>query len=78
MATGPMESSFGLAIALTLLAGLATGIGGALVLAVVTGIMVFLSLDRLLPNAKRYGWGHESVYGLLVGMLIMALTLAWL
>jgi ZIP family zinc transporter len=38
--------------------------------------MVFLALDQLLPNAKRYESGHESVYGLIAGMLIMAVTLA--
>lgn len=51
--------------------------GTGLTLAAVAGIMVFLALDQLIPNAKRYGSGHESVYGLLAGMLLMALTLAW-
>lgn len=61
-----------------LLVGAALGDDGmGAVLAAVAGIMVFLSLDQLLPNAKRYGSGHESVYGLLAGMLLMALTLAW-
>ncbi|MCA9650802.1 MAG: zinc transporter ZupT [Myxococcales bacterium] len=61
-----------------LLVGHALGEAGVgLVLATVAGIMVFLALDQLLPNAKRYGSGHESVYGLLGGMLLMALTLAW-
>jgi ZIP family zinc transporter len=52
--------------------------GMGIVTAAVAGIMVFLSLDQLLPNAKRYDSGHESVYGLLVGMLIMALSLVLL
>lgn len=52
--------------------------GMAALMAAVAGVMVFLALDQLLPNAKRYGVGHESVYGLVVGMLIMAVTLSWL
>jgi zinc transporter, ZIP family len=47
----------------------------ALVTAGVAGVMVFISLDTLIPNAKRYEEGHDAVYGLMVGMGIMALTL---
>lgn len=43
--------------------------------AAVAGVMVFLALDQLIPNAKRYEPGHGSVYGLIAGMGIMALTL---
>jgi ZIP family zinc transporter len=46
--------------------------------AAVAGIMVFLSLDQLIPNAKRYDEGHAAVYGLLSGTAIMAVTLEWL
>lgn len=45
--------------------------------AVVAGIMVFISFDELLPAAKEYGEHHLSIYGLIAGMLIMALSL-WL
>lgn len=44
--------------------------------AVVAGIMVFLSFDELLPLAEEYGEHHLCIYGLISGMLIMALTLA--
>ena len=50
----------------------------AIVSAGVAGVMVFISLDLLIPNAKTYDEGHDSVYGLVGGMLIMALTLWWL
>ncbi|MCH5336802.1 MAG: zinc transporter ZupT [Campylobacter sp.] len=43
--------------------------------AVVAGIMVFISLDELLPAAKIYGNTHDSLYGLIGGMFIMALSL---
>lgn len=46
-----------------------------LVFAVVAGIMVFISLDQLIPNAKKYDTGHNAVYGLIAGMAAMALTL---
>jgi ZIP family zinc transporter len=41
----------------------------------VAGIMVFISLDELLPAAKEYGEGHMAIYGLIGGMAIMALSL---
>ncbi|MDF1563656.1 MAG: zinc transporter ZupT [Deltaproteobacteria bacterium] len=41
----------------------------------VAGVMVFISLDQMLPNAKKYGQGHESLYGLIAGMAVMAITL---
>lgn len=41
----------------------------------VAGIMVFISLDQLLPTAQRYGHHHLSIYGLIAGMAVMALSL---
>lgn len=41
----------------------------------VAGIMVFISLDELLPSAQRYGEHHLSIYGLTVGMVVMAISL---
>jgi ZIP family zinc transporter len=46
-----------------------------IVFAAVAGIMVFISLDQLVPNAKRFDEGHQSVYGLISGMAVMAITL---
>lgn len=43
--------------------------------AVVAGIMVFISLDELLPSAEEYGEHHLSIYGLIAGMAVMALSL---
>ncbi len=45
--------------------------------AAVAGIMVFISLDELLPSAREYGKHHLSIYGLIGGMAVMALSL-WL
>lgn len=41
----------------------------------VAGIMVFISLDELLPTSKAYGKGHDSLIGLVAGMVVMALSL---
>jgi len=43
--------------------------------AMVAGIMVFISFDELLPAAEKYGEHHLAIYGLLAGMLVMALSL---
>jgi len=41
----------------------------------VAGIMVFISFDELLPAAEEFGEHHLSVYGLIAGMAVMALSL---
>ncbi|MDZ5000966.1 zinc transporter ZupT, partial [Clostridium perfringens] len=42
-----------------------------IIFAMVAGIMVFISLDELLPAAKEYGEHHLSIYGLILGMIVM-------
>ncbi|HHX37939.1 MAG TPA: zinc transporter ZupT, partial [Clostridiaceae bacterium] len=79
------------AVRYALLSGLAEPLGalfGALILlpflndaimgfvfAGVAGIMVYISIDELLPTAEKYGEHHYSIYGLIVGMAIMAISL---
>ncbi|MDD4029009.1 MAG: zinc transporter ZupT [Caldisericia bacterium] len=41
----------------------------------IAGIMVFISLDSLLPAAEEYGNHHLAITGLVLGMLIMAVSL---
>ena len=41
----------------------------------VAGIMVYISLDELLPTSRAYGKGHDSIYGLIAGMAVMAVSL---
>ena len=43
--------------------------------AAVAGIMVFISLDELLPAAQQYGQHHTSIIGVIIGMAIMAISL---
>lgn len=38
----------------------------------VAGIMVFISLDELLPTAEKYGEHHIAIYGVIAGMVVMA------
>jgi ZIP family zinc transporter len=41
----------------------------------VAGIMVYISVDELLPTSRAYGKGHDSLLGLVAGMVVMALSL---
>jgi ZIP family zinc transporter len=45
------------------------------VFAGVAGIMVYISLDELLPSAEKYGKHHLSISGLIAGMGLMAISL---
>lgn len=51
-----------------------TSING-IILAVVSGIMVFISLDELLPSAEKYGKHHISISGVVTGMAVMGISL---
>ena len=78
-------------ILLSLSSGLAEPVGARLAYAVllpflsptllgclfgfVAGIMVFISLDELLPAAEEYGEHHISIYGVVTGMALMAVSL---
>ncbi len=46
-----------------------------IVFAIIAGIMVFISFDQLLPTAREYGEHHLSIYGLIAGMALMAVSL---
>ena len=82
------------AFKLSLLSGLAEPVGAILaylvlmpfltdtlfgvIFAGVAGIMVFISIDELLPAAKKYDEAHSSVYGFIAGMAVMAISLVLL
>jgi ZIP family zinc transporter len=86
-ATGSKKRAFGLSF----LSGLAEPVGAligyflllrymndvvfGLLFAGVAGIMVFISLDELLPTAEKYGEHHLATYGVIAGMAVMALSL---
>ncbi|HAX92720.1 MAG TPA: zinc transporter ZupT [Bacteroidales bacterium] len=45
------------------------------IFAAVAGIMIYISLDELLPTAEEYGEHHIAIGGLIAGMLVMAISL---
>lgn len=67
----PVGALIGYLILLPFMNGLVFGV----IFAGVAGIMVFISLDELLPAAENYGEHHLSIYGLISGMVVMATSL---
>jgi len=67
----PVGAVIGYLILLPFMSDMVYGI----LFAAVAGIMVFISFDELLPAAREYGEHHLSIYGLIGGMLIMAISL---
>ena len=41
----------------------------------VAGVMIYISLDELLPTAEEYGEHHIAIFGLVAGMAVMAVSL---
>ena len=86
-ATGDRKKSF----QYSFLAGLAEPIGAVIgfvillpflsstlltsLLAFVAGIMVYISIDELLPMAHRYGYSHTVILGFILGMAVMAVSI---
>ena len=67
----PVGALIGYAIVFSFFGDVVFGI----LFATVAGIMVFISLDELLPTAREYGEHHLAAYGLVAGMMMMALSL---
>lgn len=83
--------SRGQAFLWSLLAGLAEPVGAALaalfllpfltdallgwLLSAVAGIMIFISLDELVPAAHAFGEEHLAITGVISGMMVMAASL---
>ncbi|MBE9402839.1 zinc transporter ZupT [Brachybacterium sp. p3-SID1565] len=72
--TGLAEPA-GAVVGYLLLAPLLEGPAMGAVLAGVAGVMVFVSLDELLPAAEETGEHHTVIYSLIAGMALMAVTL---
>lgn len=67
----PIGAILGYAVLHNFLDGPVLGI----VFGLIAGMMVALSLDELLPFARKYSKGHETQYGIFSGMLVMAISL---
>lgn len=70
-----LAEPFGALIAYLFLMQFWTPAMNGIILAAVSGIMVFISLDELLPSAEKYGKHHISIMGLVSGMAVMAFSL---
>ncbi len=86
-ATGDKKKAF----TYSFLSGLAEPLGGILgflilrpfindtlvgiIFATIAGVMVFISLDSLLPSAEKYGNHHLATFGVVSGMIVMAFSL---
>lgn len=44
-------------------------------MAFVAGIMVYISIDELLPMAHQYGHSHTVIIGVILGMMLMAFSI---
>ena len=67
-----------LCIAVTAIFGVELTGGGPvfpLILAAVAGIMIYISLDELLPTAEKYGQHHIAIAGVISGMAIMGISM---
>ncbi len=70
-----MAEPVGALVGYALLRNFFSDLSFGIIFAMVAGIMVFISLDELLPAAKEYGEHHLSIYGLILGMIVMAVSL---
>ncbi|MCU0584729.1 MAG: zinc transporter ZupT [Desulfobacterales bacterium] len=77
-----LSEPVGAVIAYLMLRWVVAGEGGVIpaelmgiLFAGVAGIMVYISLDELLPTSRAYGKDHDSLLGLVGGMLMMAASL---
>lgn len=69
--TEPIGAIIGFFILLPLMGSATLGI----TFGVVAGIMVYISFDELLPSARLYGNAHTTILGVVMGMLLMAMSL---
>ncbi len=67
----PLGALLGFFLLMPLMGDLTLGITFALV----AGIMVYISFDELLPAARVYGNAHTTIFGLAMGMGVMAFSL---
>jgi ZIP family zinc transporter len=68
----------GAVIAALFLAPWLSGFVLGCVLATVAGIMIFISIDELVPASHTCGHEHISILGFTIGMIVMALSLGLL
>ncbi len=69
-----LSEPLGAILTLLILGPLITDTVFGLIFGAVAGIMVYISLDELLPSAREYGEHNLSILGLMLGMAVMAFS----
>lgn len=70
-----------LCLAVTSIFGIELTGGGPifpLIMSAVAGIMIYISLDELLPTAEKYGKHHIAIAGVVGGMAVMGVSLLFM
>lgn len=73
--TSGLAEPLGGLVAAVLLGWLLPASAMGLIFAGVAGVMVYISLDELLPTARQFGRSHEVIAGIICGMAVMAVSL---
>jgi len=73
-----MAEPVGAIIGFLLLRNYLNDVTFGIIFALIAGIMIYLSLDELLPLANEYGDGHQGIIGVSLGILIMAFTMIFI
>ncbi|NLX65083.1 MAG: zinc transporter ZupT [Clostridiaceae bacterium] len=73
-----LSESFGAVIAMAVLGRIISDTMFGIIFGAVAGIMVYISLDELLPTSREYGQSNLSLLGLLLGMAVMALSVIFI
>lgn len=70
-----LSEPLGALVGYIVLMSVMTDVVSGVLFAGIAGIMVFISLDEILPTAREYGHPHLSIYGMVSGMAVMAISL---
>lgn len=70
-----LAEPLGALVAYLILMPFMTDVVFGIMFAATAGIMVFISLDEILPTARNYGETHMPIYGMVGGMAVMAVSL---
>ncbi len=73
-----LSEPLGAIIAMAVLGPLITDTMFGIIFGVVAGIMVYISLDELLPTSREYGEHNLSILGLMLGMAVMAISVIFI
>ncbi|NLE25840.1 MAG: zinc transporter ZupT [Clostridiaceae bacterium] len=73
-----LSEPLGAIIAMAVLGPLITDTMFGIIFGAVAGIMVYISLDELLPTSREYGEHNLSILGIMLGMALMAISVIFI